>query len=81
MLQEPRVLEISGNPDKIRTKGQDTPLNQKFSEFYDGVSCLFVPVEQKKLEAKIYSKKGFLEAYGDPTLLPVKRVSLPVTKF
>ena len=35
------------NPDKIRTKGQDTPLNRKFSEFYDGVSCLFVPVEQK----------------------------------
>ena len=56
-------------------------MNQKFSEFYDGVSCFFVPIEQKNLEAKAYSKKGFLGAYGDPTLLPVKRVSLPVTKF
>ena len=53
--------EISGYPDKIRAKRQDTPLNQNFSEFYDGVSCLFVPVEQKKkLQAKVYSKNVFL---------------------
>ena len=52
--------EISGNPDKIQTKGQDTPLNQKFTEFYDSVSALFVPVEQKMLQAKVDSKNVFL---------------------